>query len=485
MRGSAFLRCACRDPGTNKFLNSRCPKLGKVKGHGAWWYRYSVPGLGGTRRQPMVGPFPTKKAAEDDRIVTLARIGTGGNAPDRSLLVSTYLRSYVLGKIDLKARTLETSREAIELYWVPALGHLRLVDLRDHHIAEAIRAMMQINRPAAEGEEGSEMLRRMLAVRAESAKKVLAPGERRGRKSTKPLSPARIRRMFAVLRAAMGAAVPGKLAINPCDGVILPRVRKTRPLAWTAERETAFWAGLAKRVTAAFPEGKPTTAQRQRLWAEAGLRPGPVMVWLPAHAGKFLDFIEGERLHALFALAAYCGLRRGEVLGLVWAEVDLDQGIAYVRETGDGEGTKSDAGTRAVPLPGLVVTALRAWRKRQAADRLAWGLDWPDTGLVFTREDGTPVRPQWVSVRFETLAFRAGLPPVRFHDLRHGAASLCKAAGLDTKYISDLLGHSRTSFTDATYVLLFPEVAKAAAESAAAIMPRRGQPAADGLQTRG
>ena len=75
-------------------------------------------------------------------------------------------------------------------------------------------------------------------------------------------------------------------------------------------------------------------------------------------------------------------------------------------------------------------------------------------------------------MRFETLAYRSGLPPVRFHDLRHGAASLCKAAGLDTKYITALLGHSRTSFTDDTYVLVFQDVAKAAAEAAAAVVPR-------------
>ena len=82
-----------------------------------------------------------------------------------------------------------------------------------------------------------------------------------------------------------------------------------------------------------------------------------------------------------------------------------------------------------------------------------------------------------MSVRFETLAYRAGLPPVRFHDLRHGAASLCKAAGLDTKYIAALLGHARSSFTDDVYVTLFPEVAKAAAEAAAAVVPRAGRAA--------
>jgi integrase len=80
------------------------------------------------------------------------------------------------------------------------------------------------------------------------------------------------------------------------------------------------------------------------------------------------------------------------------------------------------------------------------------GPDWPDRDRVFTREDGTPVPEQWTSTRFEILAYRSGQPPIRFHDLRHGTASLLKAAGVDTKIISAILGHSRTSFTDSVYV---------------------------------
>lgn len=357
----------------------------------------------------------------------------------------------------------------MELYWKPALGHIRLVDLRDHHIAEAIREMLRINQ--ADTGAPSEMLRRLLAARAPSARKDLPPGQR-GRKSTKPLSPARIRRLYAVLHAALAAAVPSKIMLNPCDGVTLPRARKTRPLPWTVGREAAFLTALGKLTAQASAGRKLTTVESQRLWASPALRPSPVMVWMPAHTGAFLDSIGNERLYPLFCLAAYCGLRRGEILGLTWPEVDLDQGTAHVRETGDGDDPKSEAGIRTVPLPGSVVKPLRPWRTRQAAERLAWGPDWPDSGYVFTREDGIPVPAQWVSVRFETLAYRAGLPPVRFHDLRHGAASLCKAAGLDTRYISALLGHSRTSFTDATYVAVFPEAARAAAESAAAAMPR-------------
>ena len=471
MRGSVFLRCCCKDS-AGRFLHGRCPKLGKVKGHGAWWFRYSAPGPGGKRRQPMIGPFAKKKAAQDELTATLARLD-GGQVSDRSLLVRDYLAAYAEGKIDVKARTQKTIQENLRLYWIPALGHLRLVDLRDQHVTDAIREMMRLNRPLPDGERPSEMLRRLIDARADDVRRELAPGEKRHKKSTKPLSAARIGRVFADLRAALNAAVPSKIGTNPCDPVTLPRVPRVKPLSWTAEREAAFRAALAKRMAAAAADHPLTVVEKQAAWADPGLRPSPVMVWLPEATGAFLDAIEGERLFALFELVAYCGLRRGEVLGLTWAEVDLDQGVAYVRETEDSDSPKSEAGVRAVPLPAEVVAVLRAWRKRQAAERLAWGPDWPDTGRVFTREDGTAVPAQWVSVRFETLAYRAGLPPVRFHDLRHGAASLCKAAGLDTKFISALLGHSRTSFTDGTYVLLFPEVAKAAAESAAAMVPRR------------
>jgi integrase len=191
-------------------------------------------------------------------------------------------------------------------------------------------------------------------------------------------------------------------------------VSKIRPLPWTKQREDRFWTQLRKREQTAIGErvleGRVlSTEEYQRLWHSADLRPSPVMVWMPEHTGRFLDFIESERLYALFALTAYCGLRRDEVLGLTWSEVDLDEGVAYVREAGTGDGPKSEAGVRAVPLPSEdVVAPLRSWRAVQAADQLAWGRDWPGTDLVFTREDGTPDPGQWVSTRFETLAFRAG-----------------------------------------------------------------------------
>ena len=294
MRGSVYPRCFCRDPVTRRPLGRKCPKL-RAKGHAAgWFFRYDAPrGRDGKRRRPEMGPFPTQRAAEEELAATLARLGGGAQVPDRSLLMSAYLDTYIAGKINLKPRTWATDKEIIDLYWKPALGYLRLVDVRDHHVAEAIREMMKINRPLPDGERHSEMLRRMLDARADDERRHPAPDERRRKKSTKPLSPARIARAFAVLRAAMNAAVPGKIMVSPCRGVELPRAVKVRPLAWTAQREAGFRAALDKRMRGASAERDLTTVQKQEMWATPDLRPCKVMVWLPVHTGKFLDFIEG------------------------------------------------------------------------------------------------------------------------------------------------------------------------------------------------
>ena len=468
MRGTTYRECWCRDKDTGLKLHGKCPGL-KKKGHGKWYYRYEAPRAPGERRrQPVGGPYATKAEAQAELAAVLARIGGGGAAPDRSLRIADWLDSYLAGKVNLKARSLATDREAFELYWKPSLGHMRVADVRPRHVAEVIREMMRVNQP---GDGPSEMLRRMIAARADDERRELPPGEERRKKSAKPLSPARIARIFAPFRAAMRTATRQQMiAVSPCDAVELPRAAKPDLLAWTRAREEAFWAALDKHARAGTDLN---AAGQQALWSAPRLRPSPVMVWMPAHAGRFLEQAAGERLFALFCVAVFCGLRRDEVIGLPWSDVDLDEQepVIMVRRTGGGDGPKSERGTRYVPVPPPAVRALRAWRRRQAADRLAWGEAWADNGLVFTRPDGSPVPGQWVSVRFELLAFRAGLPPVRFHDLRHGVGSRMKAAGSDTKPISAVLGHSRTSFTDATYVTVYPDVAAAAMARAAALIP--------------
>src|SRR5450756_2793107 len=127
-------------------LGRKCPKL-KAKGHSSWYFRYSAPvAPGEKRRQPEDGPFTTKKIAEEELSATLARIGGGAAVTDRGLKVGVYLDQWLGGKkLKLKPRTYESYEEAVRLYWKPAVGHLRLVELRTHHLQDAIVVLSLIH----------------------------------------------------------------------------------------------------------------------------------------------------------------------------------------------------------------------------------------------------------------------------------------------------------------------------------------------------
>jgi integrase len=311
--------------------------------------------------------------------------------------------------------------------------------------------MRLINRPGQAADRG-DMLRRLLAARS----------ERDGRRiSTRPLSEARIKRIHAVALSALADAVPHTLPYNPAAAVKPGGKRggrKLRPLVWTAPRVDR--------------------------WRQTGEIPAPVMVWTAAQCGAFLDSLgasedpprAAERLYALFHVAAYCGLRRSELVGLGWADLDLDRGRVHVRQAQVDDAldsTKSEDSDRQMAIDPGTVEVLRAWRKAQLAERIAWGPAWTDSGRVFTREDGTPLRPGWASVRFGALTTRAGLPPIRFHDLRHGTATMLLAAGQSAKVISKRLGHATSAFTMDVYTEVAEELDAAAAAAIAAYIPRR------------
>jgi integrase len=142
-------------------------------------------------------------------------------------------------------------------------------------------------------------------------------------------------------------------------------------------------------------------------------------------------------------------MRRGEVLGLRWADLDLDNGWLSVRQTlivVDNQPhvsqPKTARGRRRLALDSSTILALRAHRKTQAAERLAAGPSWSDTGLVFTHLDGRPLHPEYVRRLFDRQLHRVGLPRIRLHDLRHTHATLALQAGVHPKVVSDRLGHT-------------------------------------------
>lgn len=118
------------------------------------------------------------------------------------------------------------------------------------------------------------------------------------------------------------------------------------------------------------------------------------------------------------------------------------------------------------------MVVLRAHRLAQRKDRMAAGVAWVESGKVFCMEDGAALNPERITDWFHELTAEAGLPPIRLHDLWHGAASLMLAAGVAMKTVQETLGHSPIVLTANTYTSLYPEVATAAAEATAAIVPR-------------
>jgi integrase len=450
-----YKRCRCRDE-NGRELGADCPKLRRANDtwnprHGSWQFRLELPrGPGGKRRTPLrKGGF----AARDDAIAAYEKARDqlrGGGDPSIRTTVGQYLDDWMAGRPDLKRTTRRGYLSNIRLYLRPLIGHLPLADLD----SAAIGAMFaQVERWNAE----------------------LAAG-RPVREHQKPCGPATQQRIRATLRAALtDAVVDGKLSYNPATRVRMTPERKSRPAVWTDARTAEFW----ERLDAWAKDDAPYS--RFKAWRHKSLRPARVMVWTPEQTGVFLDSVAGDRLAALFELAADAGMRRGELAGLPLTEVDLDAATVRVSETRVAVGwevvdetPKSDAGTRPIPISGRTVKALRKFFAQRAKERLAWGGDWTDSGLAFCNEDGSPVHPGILLNHFYRLAYDAGLPPVALHGMRHGSATYLLAGKVDIKVVQERLGHSTSALTRDTYTSVLDEVARAAAEVGESMIPRAG-----------
>jgi integrase len=187
-------------------------------------------------------------------------------------------------------------------------------------------------------------------------------------------------------------------------------------------------------------------------------------------AQRLLTAIRGDRLEALFSVALAVGLRQGEALGVRWQDVDLDAGVLRVRhalQAVDGQlmlvEPKTTRSRRTIQLPSLAVGALREHRARQSVERTLAGDAWTDQDFVFTSQLGRPLHGATVTHRFQQLLAAAGLPRQRFHDLRHGCATLLLAQGVSPRVVMDVLGHSAITLTLNTYSHVVPALQTEAA----------------------
>lgn len=247
----------------------------------------------------------------------------------------------------------------------------------------------------------------------------------------------------------------------------------------------------------------------------------------PAEARTLLESVTSHRLAAIVSVATALGLRQGEALGLRWQDVDFDAGTLKVRQALERSGgdraarrplraerrelnkriamtakrsaerrelrqlleanrakwrelrsvirfvePKSVRSRRTIRMPQIVITALKAHRKRQREERMGLGSAWEDSGLVFTSPIGTPLDPRNVTREFQAMLKATGVSRVRFHDLRHTAATLLLAQGVDPRTIMETLGHSQISLTMNTYAHVLPTLQADAAAKLDAILTR-------------
>jgi integrase len=342
----------------------------------------------------------------------------------------------------------------------------------------------------------SRLRPRAFATYQQAVERHLTPGV--GRVALARLTPQHVARWFQEHQAA---------------GASARTIRYTRAVLRAALNQALRW-GLVTRNAAALVE-PPRYVARE------------IDPLTPEQARTLLASTAAHRLGALVSVATAMGLRLGEGLGLRWCDVDAEAGTLSVRqalERSGGDATarrpllakrselrkllkaaaprsperraiwtelravrvawravrttlhttepKSAKSRRTVRMPGVVVAALKAHRTRQLEDRLAAGGAWIDSGFVFTSPIGTALEPRNVTRQFRAVLVASGLPAIRFHDLRHTAATLLLAQGVDPRTIMETLGHSQISLTLNTYSHVLPALQAEAAAKMDAILTR-------------
>jgi integrase len=261
--------------------------------------------------------------------------------------------------------------------------------------------------------------------------KLACQGKRDGQRG---LSPRTVHHVHACLHRAFRDAVRwGRLFRNPVDAADPPRV------AGPGSREMKTWSAVQVRA--------------------------------------FLTATKDDRLYPLWRLFCLTGMRRGEVLGVKWEDLDLAAGRLSVRRALIPLGgevivsePKTARGRRSIALDDETVEVLEAQASRQLEEQQAFGEGWTDSGYLCTKEDGEPYHPEVVSRYFRQAVKKAMLPMIRPHDLRHTHATLALQAGIHPKVVSERLGHANIAITLDTYSHAIPALQEEAAERIAELV---------------
>ena len=373
------------------------------------WWEYQPDGR---RVRRWRGGFADRRSAQRELRKVLSQIDDGTYVPPSNETVGAWL-----------AEWLEAQRPHVEPNtWETCRNHVRYYLAPDDALCAAYRKRTGLDKPSLRDVPLQQLT-------AERASRHLGELLERGRRDGGPLQARTVRGVRITLNAALASAYQhGRL----------PRPVRVRPV----------------RV----PKRRPT-------------------VYTPEQTRQFLQVALHDRLAAMWALLVTTALRPSEVLGLSWDAVDLDAGVIAVwqKEVKVGtkavirEGAKTEDSHALLALAPWVVDLLRAWREQQREERRLWPGPTVDNGLVFTWEDGRPLKPDWPNRRFRRLAARAGLPPIRLYDLRHGWATAALRAGLHPQLVREVMRHAQYRTTAETYAHVMPTQTATAIATVAAL----------------
>ena len=263
------------------------------------------------------------------------------------------------------------------------------------------------------------------------------------------LKPMHVQKMLSSIRAK-SAATSAKRNNKPNSSAGIRTANQCRTFLYSALKQAVRWELLNRNVVEAVDPLKAVKSD--------------FTLWTSAEASNFLDTARPHRLYALFCLAISTGMRRGEILGLRWEDINLTDGIVHVRESLKLDGNRITFGTpktegskRVVHISTDVVETLIKHRTLQDSERTRLKLRRPDRDSVFTSAFGTPIHPRNLARDFKRLQTQVseGVREIGLHDLRHFHASLAIQQGMDAKVLADRLGHSRASLTLDVYTHLF------------------------------
>jgi integrase len=452
--GYTFKRCGCTDPVTGKQLGAKCPDLGKRR-HGTWAFKVRVDTATGTRRlnrssfaresdaadvldqvqdliklagddqraRQKIGDLIFEKSARGGELPALEdvrrRLGLRRENLGASDPFGTSWRAWLAGKKKLRPSSAKRLGEVGDHWLLPVLEDIPYDRITGEHCAMVF--------------ERIEMFNEEIEAARAGKRKPMLPGDVRQRPryvgGYAQLS------VFAALREFLNyhLKVTHSIPFNPVYAVELEPVER-----------------------------------------------GPVMVWTPDQVGHFLDFHSEDRLYWLWRLALLRGFRRGEIAGMAddafdpaAAAITVNVSLIQIGKRLVWGKPKTRAGERFVGLDSGSVDAGKAHRTQRKRERLAAGEAWEDSGRMFTTPAGAALNPDWISRRFKAMSKEAGLPVIKFHAARHTAATLALQAKVETRIVSEQLGHSTTRITEDLYQHVSVQMQVGAAETVVALLPAR------------